>query len=64
VGNLWVIDEGLKLNEHVVIEGLLKVRDGMTVNPKLAPAGPETGKESPPTAPATTTTPTSAKTGG
>ena len=36
VGNLWVIDEGLKPGERVVVEGLQKVRDGVTVNPKTA----------------------------
>lgn len=36
VGNLWVIDEGLKPSERVVVEGLQKVRDGVTVSPKLA----------------------------
>jgi membrane fusion protein (multidrug efflux system) len=46
VGNLWVINEGLKLNEHVVVEGLLKVRDGMAVNPKLVPAEPDKGASS------------------
>jgi membrane fusion protein, multidrug efflux system len=38
VGNLWVIDEGLKPGERVVIEGMQKVRDGVTVNPKAADA--------------------------
>ena len=36
VGNLWVIDEGLAPGERVVVEGLQKVRDGVTVNPKSA----------------------------
>jgi len=36
VGNQWVIDEGLKPGERVVVEGLQKVRDGVTVNPKSA----------------------------
>ena len=36
VGNQWVIDEGLKPGERVVVEGLQKVRDGVTVNPKPA----------------------------
>jgi membrane fusion protein, multidrug efflux system len=31
---LWVIDEGLKPGERVVVEGIQKVRQGMTVNPK------------------------------
>jgi len=36
VGNLWVINEGLKPGERVVVEGLQKVRDGVTVSPKAA----------------------------
>ena len=36
VGNQWVIDEGLKPGERVIVEGLQKVRDGVTVNPKPA----------------------------
>lgn len=31
VGDLWVIDEGLKPGEKVVVEGLQRVRDGMSV---------------------------------
>jgi len=31
--NLWVIDEGLKPGERVVVEGVQKVRDGLIVNP-------------------------------
>jgi membrane fusion protein, multidrug efflux system len=31
VGDLWVIDEGLKPGERVVVEGLQRLRDGMTV---------------------------------
>jgi multidrug efflux pump subunit AcrA (membrane-fusion protein) len=37
VGNQWIIDDGLKSGERVVSEGLQKVRDGVTVNPKSAP---------------------------
>jgi len=33
VDNLWVIDEGLKPGEHVVAEGIQKVKKGMIVNP-------------------------------
>ena len=33
-GNLWVIDKGLQPGESVVVEGLQKVKPGMTVNPK------------------------------
>jgi RND family efflux transporter MFP subunit len=36
VGTLWVIDEGLKPGEQVVVEGLQRVREGTTVNPKPA----------------------------
>jgi membrane fusion protein (multidrug efflux system) len=31
VGNLWIVTEGVKPGEHVIVEGLLKVRDGSTV---------------------------------
>ncbi len=31
VGNLWIVTEGLKPGERVVVEGLLKVRDGSPV---------------------------------
>jgi len=34
VGNQWVIAEGLKPGEHVIAEGVQKVRPGMQVNPK------------------------------
>jgi membrane fusion protein (multidrug efflux system) len=36
--NLWVIDEGLKPGERVIVEGVQKVRDGLTVNPVTEPA--------------------------
>ena len=35
-GSLWVIEEGLKPGERVIIEGLQKIRDGMVVAPKAA----------------------------
>ena len=37
-GSLWVIDEGLKPGERVVVEGLQRIREGATVNPKPVPA--------------------------
>lgn len=41
-GALWVIQEGLKPGEHVVVEGLQKVREGATVDPQpYEPAGAE-----------------------
>ena len=41
-GSLWVIDEGLKPGERVIVEGIQKVKAGMPVTPKPfqeAPAG-------------------------
>lgn len=35
VGTLWIIEEGLKPGERVVVEGVQKVRGGAIVNPKL-----------------------------
>ncbi|HMJ20586.1 MAG TPA: efflux RND transporter periplasmic adaptor subunit [Terriglobales bacterium] len=34
-GAMWIIDEGLKARERVVVEGVQKVRDSMPVNPTL-----------------------------
>ncbi|HUL79295.1 MAG TPA: efflux RND transporter periplasmic adaptor subunit [Vicinamibacteria bacterium] len=42
VDGMWVIEEGLKPGEKVVVEGLQKVKDGIAVSPKAAapvPAG-------------------------
>src|SRR6266852_1680037 len=36
VGNLWIVTEGLKPGERVIVEGLMKVRDGAPV--KAVPA--------------------------
>ena len=35
-GSDWVIEEGLKSGERIVVEGLQKVRDGATVQPATA----------------------------
>ena len=35
VDTLWVIEEGLKPNERVVIEGLQRIQDGMTVQARV-----------------------------
>jgi membrane fusion protein (multidrug efflux system) len=40
VGNLWIIQEGLKSGDRVVVEGFQRLRDGMTIVPKQA-AAPE-----------------------
>src|SRR5262245_56970273 len=37
VDALWVVDEGLKPGDKVVVEGLQRIRDGMTVVAKPAP---------------------------
>jgi membrane fusion protein (multidrug efflux system) len=34
IGSLWVIDSGLKAGERIVVEGLQKLRPGVTVNPE------------------------------
>ena len=34
VGNLWVIDSGLKPGEKVIVEGLQKVKPGVQVSAK------------------------------
>jgi membrane fusion protein (multidrug efflux system) len=38
VGSLWIIQEGLKSGDRVVVEGFQRLRDGMTVVPKQAAA--------------------------
>lgn len=35
----WIITDGLKPGEQIVIEGVQKVKDGMTVRPQMAPSG-------------------------
>jgi RND family efflux transporter MFP subunit len=42
VGNLWIVTDGLKAGERVIVEGLLKVRDGAVVN-VAADKSPQTG---------------------
>ena len=34
IGALWIINEGLKPGDRVIVEGLQKVRQGMKVEPK------------------------------
>ncbi len=36
IDNLWIVDDGLKPGERVIVEGIQKVRDGQVVRPKLA----------------------------
>jgi membrane fusion protein (multidrug efflux system) len=54
VGQLWIVEEGLKAGEKVVAEGTQKVQDGMAVNPKpfapgdqAAPGGAPKPEEKP-----------------
>jgi RND family efflux transporter MFP subunit len=42
VGNLWIVTDGLKAGERVIVEGLLKARDGAVVN-VVAAKSPQTG---------------------
>src|SRR5262245_12403503 len=42
VGNLWIVTEGLKAGERVIVEGVLKARDGAVVN-VVADKSPQTG---------------------
>jgi membrane fusion protein (multidrug efflux system) len=41
--SLWIIDDGLKAGERVVVEGVQKVGPGMQVNPKQASASAANG---------------------
>jgi membrane fusion protein (multidrug efflux system) len=31
-GNLWIIEEGLRAGQHVVVEGIQRIREGLVVN--------------------------------
>ncbi|MEW6273488.1 MAG: efflux RND transporter periplasmic adaptor subunit [Thermodesulfobacteriota bacterium] len=44
-GSDWVITKGLEAGEQVIVEGLQKVRDGVIVSAKPAPAGEAPGAE-------------------
>lgn len=49
IDNLWVIDEGVKPGEKVIVEGFQKVKQGSVVTTRpYAPAAPVTGGEAPP----------------
>jgi len=48
VGSLWVIDNGLKPAERVVMEGIQKVREGQVVTPKAVTAEMQPGSEASP----------------
>ena len=42
IGSLWIINEGLKPGDRIIVEGLQKVRQGMKVEPKPYAASQET----------------------
>jgi membrane fusion protein (multidrug efflux system) len=44
VDSLWVIEEGLTASDKVVVEGLQRIQDGMTVSAKPAPPVPPPAK--------------------
>jgi len=50
-GNMIVIAEGLKPGDRIVVEGLQKVKDGMTVNPKPVSLETPTAQQAAPYAP-------------
>jgi len=39
-GSLWIVEEGVKPGERVIVEGALKARDGMPVKATVAPPEP------------------------
>jgi RND family efflux transporter MFP subunit len=41
IGAMWIVDEGVKPGERVVVEGVQKARDGMIVNPTVVTASLE-----------------------
>jgi membrane fusion protein (multidrug efflux system) len=51
MGSLWQIDSGLQPGDRVVVEGLARVKPGITVRPQEAP--PEQAEASPSTSPMT-----------
>jgi membrane fusion protein (multidrug efflux system) len=38
VGSLWILEEGVKPGEKVIVEGMQKVRDGVQVKATVVPA--------------------------
>ncbi|AMO55441.1 hypothetical protein GZ77_10175 [Endozoicomonas montiporae] len=43
IGPFWVVNRGLKAGEHIIVEGLQKVRPGVKVQPDIVNIDPETG---------------------
>ena len=45
VGSNWIVEEGLRAGEQVVIEGFSRVKDGQPVTPKMADGRLQTAEE-------------------
>ena len=45
IGSEWLIEEGLKPGDQVIVEGVIKVRPGAPVKPVDAQGQPETNAE-------------------
>ena len=43
IGPMWVVTDGLKAGEQIIVEGLQKVRPGVKVQPSMVDIDPETG---------------------
>jgi membrane fusion protein (multidrug efflux system) len=50
VENLWLIEKGLQPGERVVVEGLQRLKEGVTVSPILVPEKPEGSQAAEPAA--------------
>ena len=48
IGSRWIIEQGLKPNDRVIVEGLQKARPGAIVTVKTYQPGPETNPHSNP----------------
>jgi membrane fusion protein (multidrug efflux system) len=46
VNGIWVIDDGLKGGEHLIVEGTLKAKEGTVVNPQPYTPAPAAGDSS------------------
>jgi membrane fusion protein (multidrug efflux system) len=48
IGGLWILEEGVKPGEKVIVEGIQKVRDGVPVKATAVPAEPPAAAQPPP----------------
>jgi membrane fusion protein (multidrug efflux system) len=46
IGDRWIIEQGLKPGDRVIVEGLQKARPGSVVAPKPYKASPSAGSHS------------------